>query len=388
MRSRGVTPGSPGSTVKITLLKAGAEVGTIITSTSIGSSGTGSYTWPISSTGLTGSDFKVKVQSISQPGITDTSNSYFTITPAGTVTPTITVTSPNGGQSWQRGTSHAVTWSYTGSPGSTVKITLLKAGVEVGTIITSTSIGSSGTGSYTWPISSTGLTGSDFKVKVQSISQPGITDTSNSYFTITPAGTVTPTITVTSPNGGESWKAGTPHTVMWTQTGLSGTNVKIDLYRDRVFYRSINPSIASTAGSYLWTIPTDIPAGSTYEVWITSLTSPGVRDWTDGWLTITTAPKITVISPNGDQTWQKGTSHTITWSQTDLSGTNVKILLMKSYGFNVAATIADPVSATSGSFTWTVPSTIVSGNDYWVKIVSLSYPDIQGDMWSGWITIS
>ena len=68
----------------------------------------------------------------------------------------LTVTSPNGGESWQRGTSHTVTWSYTGSPGSTVKIMLLKAGAEVGTIIASTSIGSSGTGSYTWPISSTG----------------------------------------------------------------------------------------------------------------------------------------------------------------------------------------------------------------------------------------
>ena len=148
--------GSPGSTVKIVLLKAGVEVGTIIASTSIGSSGTGSYTWPISSTGCTGSDYKVSVQSISQPTIKDTSNNYFTLTPAEQPPPTITVTSPNGGETWQRGTSHTVTWSYTGSPGSTVKIVLLKAGAEVGTIISSTSIGSSGTGSYTWPISTTG----------------------------------------------------------------------------------------------------------------------------------------------------------------------------------------------------------------------------------------
>ena len=136
-------------------------------------------------------------------------------------TGTLSVMSPNGGETWQRGTSHKVTWSYTGSPGSTVKITLLKAGAEVGTIITSTSIGSSGTGSYTWPISSTGFTGSDFKVKVQSISQPGITDTSNNYFTITPAGTVTPTITVTSPNGGQTWQRGTSHAVTWSYTGQS-----------------------------------------------------------------------------------------------------------------------------------------------------------------------
>jgi hypothetical protein len=58
---------------------------------------------------------------------------------------TITLTSPNGGESWQRGTTHTVTWGYTDFPaGAPVKIVLLKAGAEVGTIITSTSIGIGG----------------------------------------------------------------------------------------------------------------------------------------------------------------------------------------------------------------------------------------------------
>ena len=94
-------------------------------------------------------------------------------------------------------------WSYTGSPGSLVKIVLLKGGSEVGTINASTSIGSGGTGSYAWPISTTGTTGGDYKVKVQSISQPAINDMSNTNFTLAPAGTTTPSITVTLPNGGE-----------------------------------------------------------------------------------------------------------------------------------------------------------------------------------------
>jgi hypothetical protein len=176
--------GSCGTAVKIALVKAGVEVGTISASTAIGG-GTGSYTWPISPTGTTGSEYKVRVQSISLPAINDTSNNNFTLTPAGTSTPTISVTSPNGGETWKRGTTHRVNWSYTGSPGSTVKIVLWKAGVPVGTINASTSIGSGGQGSYTWPISTTGLTGSDFKVNVSSISQPTIFDMSNNIFTIT-----------------------------------------------------------------------------------------------------------------------------------------------------------------------------------------------------------
>ena len=118
-----------------------------------------------------------------------------TPTPAPTPIPTsvITVTSPNGKESWQRGTTHTITWSYTGSPGSTVRIVLLKAGTEVGTIISSTSIGSSGSGSYSWPISSDGLTGSDFTVSVQSTSLSTIKDSGNNYFTITSGSTPTDT---------------------------------------------------------------------------------------------------------------------------------------------------------------------------------------------------
>jgi hypothetical protein len=66
--------------VKIVLLKRGSEVGTIIASTPIGSSGAGSYAGEMSTTGLTGNDFKIRVQSISQPDFKDTSNNYFTIT--------------------------------------------------------------------------------------------------------------------------------------------------------------------------------------------------------------------------------------------------------------------------------------------------------------------
>jgi hypothetical protein len=115
----------------------------------------------------------------------------------GSDTSSITLTTPNGGEIWQRGTTHTITWSYTGSPGSYVKLVLVKAGIEVGTIIASTPIGSGGTGSYPWEISSgAGLsTGSDFKVSVQSLSQPAIKDAGNAYFTLNPAGTTTPPIT-------------------------------------------------------------------------------------------------------------------------------------------------------------------------------------------------
>ena len=74
-----------------------------------------------------------------------------TPTPNPTPAPSITVTSPNGGESWDRSVSQTLTWSYTGSPGSTVTIVLLKGTTTIGTIADNVPIGSSGKGSYIWP---------------------------------------------------------------------------------------------------------------------------------------------------------------------------------------------------------------------------------------------
>ena len=196
--------GSPGSTVKIEVLKGSTPVGTIAESAPIGSGGKGSFTWSIFPSGSTGNDYKVRVQSISQPAIQDLSNNFFTITSGtgtsptttpGTTVSSITVTAPNGGEIWKRGTSHAVTWSYTGSPGSTVTIEILKGGSLVGTIAENVPLGSGGKGTYTWPIYASGTTGSDYRVSIRSTTQAAIKDTGNNFFTLTPATGTSPTTT-------------------------------------------------------------------------------------------------------------------------------------------------------------------------------------------------
>jgi hypothetical protein len=203
------------------------------------------------------------------------------ITPATVSTPaSITVTSPNSGETWQRGTTHTVTWSYTGSPGTKVKIVLLKGDIEVGTIADSAPIGSGGIGSYTWSISSFGTTGSDYKVRIQSISQPSIIDVSNIYFTIS-SRTPTPSITVTSPNGGESWKRGTTHTITWDYAGTPGSTVKIELLKGDVLYKVLTPSTSigrANHGSYSWKLSATTALGTNYKIRVTSISNSVNRD--------------------------------------------------------------------------------------------------------------
>jgi len=121
--------GSPGARahVKIELLKAGV-VNTVLTSSTPND---GSYSWTISSTQTLGTDYEVRITSTTNTEISDSSNSNFAI-----VAGTLIVTSPNGGQNWIRGSSHTITWSKSGSPGSYVKIELLKGGV-VNRVLTS-----------------------------------------------------------------------------------------------------------------------------------------------------------------------------------------------------------------------------------------------------------
>jgi YD repeat-containing protein len=97
----------------------------------------------------------------------------------------ITVVSPNGGESWKRNSTYSITWSYTGNPGSYVKIELLKGGAVNRVITNSTSIGSGGSGSYSWRIPSNQTLGSDYKIRVTSTSNGSYTDTSNNNFSIT-----------------------------------------------------------------------------------------------------------------------------------------------------------------------------------------------------------
>ena len=167
--------GTPGSYVKIELLKGGVLNRTITSSTSIGS---GSFNWNIPSTQVPGSDYTIKITSTSNSSYSDTSDA-FTING-----PTITVTSPSIADTWDAGTLHLITWSYTGNPGTYVKIELLKGGVLNRTIKSSVSKGTSGSGSYNWTIPSTQAGGTDYRIRVKSTSNTAITDTSDADFTI------------------------------------------------------------------------------------------------------------------------------------------------------------------------------------------------------------
>lgn len=93
----------------------------------------------------------------------------------------ITVTSPNGGENWVAGTTNLITWTYIGNPGSNVKIELLNGSV-VDKVITA---GTPNDGSHSWTIYWGQYNGSNYKIRVTSMSDSSYSDTSDSVFNIT-----------------------------------------------------------------------------------------------------------------------------------------------------------------------------------------------------------
>ena len=92
------------------------------------------------------------------------------------------VISPNGGQSYAVGQSVKIKWAK-GNGGNKVRIALLKGGKGYLSITKKTA----NDGKLTWKVPSKVKAGSNYKIKVQSLSNTKVSDTSNKPFKITKA---------------------------------------------------------------------------------------------------------------------------------------------------------------------------------------------------------
>jgi len=198
----------------------------------------------------------------------------------------ISLISPIGGETWSAGSVQKIHWSYFGNVGARVKIELLKGGVVNRTIKSLVPKGSGGNGSFDWHIPSTQVTGSDYRIRITSTRNDSYTDTSADFAIV---GASSPTISVVSPNGGDSWIPGTTQTIRWSYTGNPGSYVKIELLKAGVVNRIIKPSISKGSGgngSCRWRIPSTQATGSDYRIRITSTRNGSYTDTSDNDFTI------------------------------------------------------------------------------------------------------
>ncbi|MBI2418563.1 MAG: hypothetical protein HYV28_11820, partial [Ignavibacteriales bacterium] len=99
------------------------------------------------------------------------------------------------------------------------------------------------------------------------------------------------TVTVTAPNGGENWTAGTMKDIAWTSSNV--TNVKIEYTTNNgTTWSLVAASVAASPSSFAWTVP-NTPA-TQCKVRISDASSATVTDMSDNVFTISAAgPVIT-----------------------------------------------------------------------------------------------
>ncbi len=246
--------------------------------------------------GLTAnSTYYFKIQTLTNPH--DFNNNtleseYTTVVSATTLPlPSITLYSPNGGESYYGGSNEVITWTSVGAVGN-VKIEYSTSGTD-GTYITFAA-SLPDTGSTNWDVPN--VDSDQCIVRISSVSG-NASDSSDAVFTIQPA----PTLTVTAPNGGEVWEVGSAQTITWSSENFQG-NITIKLYKNSTYVGDISPGLISGAGgSYGWDVPGDLAEAADYKVRILS-ESGTVEDYSNSTFTVEAAPGSSACQPdfNGD----------------------------------------------------------------------------------------
>ena len=282
-------------------------------------------TEPISSTA------RIKISSVNMPGIADTSDANFSI-----FRPNISVSSPNGGETWVIGTTQTIQW--TTNIGGSVRIELSRTGeVTYETLIDSTA----NDGSENWTV--TGAASSAARIRIRSRDITTVSDVSNANFAI-----VQPTVTIVAPNGGETWAIGSVQNIQWTSSNVTG-NVRIELSRNggSTFSETLFSNTANDS-SENWGATG--PVTSAARIRVRSLDIPTLSDTSNANFTIV-QPTLAVVAPNGGETWAIGSSRTIQWNSSNVPG-NVEIRLSRDGGTTYEMLFAN--TANDGSETWTV----------------------------------
>jgi len=266
--------------------------------------------------------------------------------------PSLTLTSPNGGENWGEGSVQNITWTFTGSI-SAVKLEFSSNG---GSTWQSIDDNEPNDGIFAWTVPTAAST--NCKVRVTSVINENITDESDGVFTI-----VTPNMTLTSPNGGEQILIGSNYNITWTDnTGLA--TIKIELSTNGGSTWTTVEAGAPNNGSYSWTVPNN--PSTTCLIRISDPTDGTPNDVSNGTFTITN-PTLVLTAPNGGETWYIGTIQNITWNTVGAIST-VKLEFSANNG-TIWQTIVASVTNT-GSYAWTIPAS--ASNTCRVRISDVS----------------
>ena len=325
---------------------------------------TGTFEWPVPAGFATGDDYSLAITSIDDETVRDASDAFFAIADGPPATGAITVTAPNGGETWETGRSEQVTWTSQNVVGS-VKIEVIQGRA---TLCELTGVVDDGAAAINLGPAVT--TGSGYRVRVSSEGAVPASDTSDAGFNV-----LGPSLSVTTPNGGETWERGRGYVINWTSDRADG-EVAVELYRNGVLH-TILTQRTDDDGSFNAVIPGSQTPSSRYRVRVRLAGFPSVYDDSDANLTITDPGVVafTLDAPNGGEVWARGTQETVIWEPLGVTG-NVKIELCRD---GTPCALVSDDTANDGAFAWTVPANLTLGDNYTIRVTSLADTQVRDD---------
>lgn len=164
-------------------------------------------------------------------------------------------------------------------------------------------------------------------------------------------------LTVTAPNGGETWPIGSTQTIQWTSTGVNG-DVKIELSRDggTTWTETL---FASTPNDESEAWPVTGLVTPQARIRISSVSAPSISDVSDGNFVISdpTPPSSSITSPTAGQVIG-GTTLTIIGSANDnVAVSGVQVSTDGGSTWNTATCTGCPGASVTWSYPWTLPPT-------------------------------
>lgn len=185
-----------------------------------------------------------------------------------------------------------------------------------------------------------------------------------------------PTISIQKPTELTQWQPNTAQEIAWA--GNFSGNLKIDLYKGTVFYRTIS-TISPANGKFVltWNAPSYLPAGIDYRVRVSSVAMPSIEIFSKPF---TVLPVFTINTKVDGLSFIAGNKINLQW--TDNVTENLKIELWK--GGVLSHTISE--STPNTMVEWLIPTIISAGSDYKIRfsVVGMSNYYIE----TGYFSIS
>jgi|GEM_PF-1707963 len=286
---------------------------------------------------------RIKIESVNDNSVFGLNPGNFTITSE----PTITVTSPTETVKWTIGSQQTVTWAAVNVTGN-VNIKLSTDGGNTYPVDLKLNTPNDGSELIDVP----DYQSEECRIKVESVDNNSIFGVNSGNFTITSE----PTIVVTAPAAAENWIVGSQQTVSWTSSNISG-NVNIRLSTDGGNTYAIDLKLnIPDDGTELIDVPDNESAACRIKV--ESVDNTDIFGINPGDFTITSepVPNIVVIAPAASITWATGSSQTVNWSSSNLTG-NINIKLSLDGGTTFPTTLISDIQ-NDGTESVNVPSSV------------------------------